>query len=146
MRDDLKYQPPLEIQKANARVEQIRKAMMADPGSFVKTVAAEEIITDPLTGGQKGRKLARTDLLPADVLMLLAEHYGKGALKYADRNWEKGYAWSLSYGALLRHLFLWESGEDYDEETGSLHTVAAAWHAISLIAFQTRGVGTDDRP
>lgn len=102
-------------------------------------------ITDAATGGEKGRKSARTDLLPADVLMLIAEHYGKGAEKYADRNWEKGYAWSLNYGALLRHLLLWWQGEELDED-GSRHIVAVAWHAMALIAFETRGIGTDDRP
>jgi dATP/dGTP diphosphohydrolase len=103
-------------------------------------------IIDPLTGGEKGRKLARTDLLPPDALLSIAEHYGRGALKYEDRNWERGYAWSLSYGALLRHLFAWWGGEDIDAETGSSHLAAVGWHALALIAFETREVGTDDRP
>ena len=106
----------------------------------------DEIATDPTTGGQKGIKLARFALLPYDALWKIAEHYGKGAKKYEDRNWERGYKWSLSADALQRHFAAWWQGEDYDPETGSLHIVAVAWHALCLITFQLRGLGTDDRP
>lgn len=102
-------------------------------------------VTDPATGGQKGQKLARFDLLPWDVLTELAEHYGKGSQKYEDRNWQKSYSWSLSIGALCRHLAAWLAGEDDDPETGSCHLVAVIWHAIALRWFQKHGKGTDDR-
>ncbi len=70
--------------------------------------APEEVrIVNETTGGEKGQKLARFDLIPIGPLTRLAEHYGKGAAKYADRNWELGYDWSLSYGALMRHLTAW---------------------------------------
>lgn len=106
----------------------------------------ETRVVDKTTGGEKGQKLARFALLPGDVLWQIAEHYGKGAKKYEDRNWERGYAWSLSFDALNRHLWAWWGGEDRDPETGSLHIVAVAWHAIALAAYQIRGIGTDDRP
>lgn len=105
----------------------------------------EERIVDPDTGGAKGRKPARTDLIPPDALLVLAEHYGKGAEKYDDRNWERGYAWSLSYGALLRHLLAFWSGEDIDEESGMPHLSAVAFHSMALLTFQLRGIGKDDR-
>jgi len=105
----------------------------------------ETRITDPNTGGEKGRKLARWELLPGDALHELAEHYGKGCEKYADRNWERGYNWSLSFGAMMRHAWAMWGGEDVDEETGSLHMTAVAWHALALLAYQLRSVGTDDR-
>lgn len=102
-------------------------------------------VVDPKTGGAKGRKSERTDLLPFFALSELAEHYGRGAAKYEDHNWRRGYDWSLSYGALMRHLFAWLRGEDRDPETGSLHTVAVAWHALALVEFQMLDLGTDDR-
>ena len=105
----------------------------------------ETIITDPKTGGQKGSKLARFDLIPADALWALAERYGEGAKKYAVRNWEKGYDWGLSYAALQRHATAWWGGEDVDAETGQSHTVAVMWHAFALFVFQKRKIGTDDR-
>mgnify|MGYP001563711797 CR=1 FL=1 len=97
------------------------------------------------TGGQKGRKLARFSLIPFDALWLIAELFGRGALKYADRNWEQGYPWSWSFDALQRHLALWWQGEERDEETGALHITSAAWHCLVLITFKIRGLGVDDR-
>ena len=105
---------------------------------------SEVIITDATTGGQKGAKLQRFSLIPAAWLWALAEHYGVGARKYADRNWERGYKWSLSLDAHTRHLTQWLMGEDNDPETGSSHLVAAAWHLIALWFFHNRGKGTDD--
>lgn len=107
-------------------------------------------ITNALTGGEKGSKLARFDLIRPETLKELAEHNGVGALKYADRNWEKGYDWSLSFAALNRHLWAFWGGEDIDEETGSKHIIAAAWHCFVLARFMdthpeldTRGIGKD---
>lgn len=105
---------------------------------------AEVRVVDPTTGGEKGSKLQRFSLIPYEFLWALAEHYGVGARKYADRNWERGYRWSLSLDAHSRHLNLWLRGEDNDEETGSNHLIAAAWHLIALYIFQRRGLGTDD--
>lgn len=104
----------------------------------------ETRITDPITGGEKGQKLARFSLIPSDVLWALSEHYGRGASKYADRNWERGYAWSLSYDALNRHLHQWVRGEDNDPETGSSHLIAVIWHTIALWWFHRHAKGTDD--
>jgi hypothetical protein len=114
------------------------------PPGFVKGLAKEVRVVDPVTGGEKGTKLARFSLIPPEFLWALAEHYGRGSLKYADRNWEKGYKWSLSVDALERHLTQMKQGEMVDEETGSLHITAVAWHAAALFTFITRGIGTDD--
>ena len=43
-------------------------------------------VVDPVTGGEKGAKLARFDLIPPEATWALAEHYGKGCAKYSDRN------------------------------------------------------------
>ncbi len=101
-------------------------------------------MVDQSTEGIKGSKLARFSLIPVDFLWALAEHYGRGAQKYDDRNWEKGYKWSLSVDALNRHLTQWICGEDTDPETGSSHLVAVAWHAIALWWWHKRGLGTND--
>ena len=104
----------------------------------------EIIVIDPITGGKKGQKVERFDLIPNEFERALARHYGVGATKYEDRNWEKGYKWSLSVAALRRHLSAWLSGESVDPETGSNHLIAVAWHAIALFTFELRGIGTDD--
>ena len=102
-------------------------------------------ITDPKTGGQKGQKDERFDLMPFDALEEVARVYGTGAKKYADDNWLKGYSWRLSAGALLRHVGRFMLGEDYDRESGHLHLAHAAWHCMTLITFKMRALGTDDR-
>lgn len=104
----------------------------------------EHRVVDPVTGGEKGAKLARFDLIPPEPMWALAEHYGKGAAKYGDRNYERGYNWSLNVAALQRHLNLWLRGEDNDSETHTNHLIAVAWHAFALFLFSARGLGTDD--
>jgi hypothetical protein len=106
---------------------------------------AEVRTIDPLTGGEKGAKEARFDLIPPDILEDLARHYGRGSKKYVDHNWLKGYKWSLSFAALMRHAWAWWRGEEIDEETGSSHMIAVAWHAFALATFAKRNRGTDDR-
>lgn len=104
-----------------------------------------ETMTTSSTGGQKGVKLARYDLIPVDALRQVAEHYGKGAQKYSDNNWRKGYEYSKAYAALQRHAQAWWGGEDVDEETGSSHLAAVAFHAMSLMTFLVEHPEFDDR-
>lgn len=105
----------------------------------------ETRVVDPKTGGAKGSKLARYDLVPPAAAHALAEHYGRGCAKYTDRNWERGYAWGLSIAALERHFNAWKRGESYDPENGAHHLTAVAWHAFTLFEFERRRLGTDDR-
>ena len=104
----------------------------------------EILVVDTLTGAEKGAKVQRFSLIPYEFLWELAAHYGVGARKYADRNWERGYKWSLSYDALQRHIHQWLSGEKNDPETGTHHLICAAWHCCALFIFEKRGLGTDD--
>ena len=101
---------------------------------------------NPVTGGEKGVKLARFDLLPASPLWQVAEHYGKGAEKYEDRNWERGYEWSKSFQALMRHAWSFWNGETHDPETGSHHMAAVVFHAFALMEFTETHPELDDRP
>lgn len=110
------------------------------------SVTVGEVRTTSSSGGEKGVKPARFDLIPAGPLWQVAEHYGRGAAKYADRNWERGYEWSKSFGALMRHASLFWQGEDYDAETTSHHMAAVAFHALALIEFADTHPEFDDRP
>lgn len=96
----------------------------------------EEVrVKNPLTGGEKGSKVQQLFWAPPRALLELARVYGYGAGKYAPHNFRKGYAWSLSYNALLRHVLASMDGEDTDPESGNLHLAAAAWHCLTLIQF-----------
>jgi hypothetical protein len=85
-------------------------------------------------------------LAPWDAFRAIVRVLRFGADKYAPRNWEKGMAWSRPFAALQRHLTAWWEGAAKDEETGMSHL----WHAgcciVFLIAYEMRGIGTDDRP
>ena len=110
------------------------------------TESGEVRVVNEKTGGAKCSKLARFDLIPAQPLWELAEHFGKGSLKYEDRNWQKGYKWHLSFAAAMRHAWAFWNGEDIDEETGSKHVIAAAWHFLALAEFMEKHTDLDDRP
>lgn len=73
----------------------------------------------------------RMDLLPASLLLGVAEILTFGAQKYAAHNWRKGINYSRIYSSLQRHLNAWHSGEEFDPETGKSHL----WHAGCNIAF-----------
>ena len=107
---------------------------------------SEYIVQDLETGAKKASKLARFDLIPAEPLWTLAEHYGVNLEKYDARNWEKGYDWSLSYAAINRHLNLWWRGEDIDPDNCMPHLAAVAWHAFTLLEFSRTHPEKDDRP
>lgn len=108
--------------------------------------AAGEVRTTSSTGGQKGTKPARYDLIPVVPLRLLAELYGKGAEKYADRNWELGYEWSKSYAALQRHANQFWNGENLDDETHLPHLTSVVFHAFALLEYMLTHPEFDDRP
>lgn len=109
-------------------------------------MADEVRVTNVTTGGEKGSKVERYDLIPVEPLAELARLYGVGTAKYAARNWERGYDWSLSYAALQRHANAWWGGQEVDEETGLSHMAAVAWHAMALMQFAQQHRELDDRP
>lgn len=107
----------------------------------------EEVrVTDAKTGGQKGSKLTQVGALDPVAIIMAAKVAGMGAAKYAPFNYLKGYDWSLSFNAMERHAMMFWAGEDIDEESGLPHMAHAAWHALALISFAMRELGTDDRP
>jgi hypothetical protein len=104
-----------------------------------------EIRKTSATGGEKGSKEVRFDLLPVEALEQVATLYGKGAEKYADHNWRKGYDWSLSFAALQRHAMAFWRGEDTDPELGTPHMASVVFHALALLEFSRRFPEYDDR-
>lgn len=114
-----------------------------------KATYVEVRVTDPKTGGQKGLKPHRYDLIPFKALAELALVYGRGCKdhggKYDSNNWKRGYRWGLSIRSLFSHFLAWLMGEQLDPETGCHHMMHAAWHCFTLFTFDTERLGTDDR-
>lgn len=74
---------------------------------------------------------ARLDLVPVRALLRVAALYGRGAKKYAPRNWEKGMPLKRALASLLRHAFQWAEG-DREED----HLAAVAWNAFALMFYE----------
>lgn len=113
--------------------------------AFNATVAEAKTTRD-IDASDDATGTPRYDLIPAEPLRLLALHFGVGARKYDDDNWRRGYSWGLSFAALNRHLWQWWAGEEIDEETGSPHLIAVAWHALVLDEFTRIHPEFDSRP
>lgn len=104
-----------------------------------------EVRTTSSTGGEKGVKPQRYDLIPIGPLNQLATLYGNGAAKYAAHNFRKGYEWSKSYAAAMRHMTSFWNGEDIDPEMGVPHVICAAFHMFALAEFMEFHQEFDDR-
>lgn len=108
--------------------------------------SGEVCIVDEQTGGMKGQKPERYDLVPFEALDQIARVYHFGAAKYDDHNWRKGYRWSLSVGACLRHVAKRMQGERLDAESGLPHLAHAGFHILTLLTFDALDLGTNDLP
>lgn len=59
-----------------------------------------------------------------------------GANKYTDNGWQSVPNGVERYkDALLRHLFAWMSGEEYDQESGYRHLAHAGWNCLALLTL-----------
>jgi hypothetical protein len=65
------------------------------------------------------------DLLPWCAVLRVARHFEAGAVKYGDRNWERGIPLSSFMDSAARHIAKYMDGQD-DED----HLCAAAWNLL----------------
>lgn len=104
-----------------------------------------EIRTTSSTGGQKGVKPERHDLIPRRAMAAIARVFGFGATKYADHNWRRGYEWGKSLAALQRHVDAFVEGETYDSESGEPHLAHAGFHILVLLTWlEEQGEGVEN--
>jgi hypothetical protein len=83
----------------------------------------------------------RYDLLSTQMLMRLARHYEAGAIKYADRNWEKGMPISVYVDAAMRHLVKYIAGWN-DED----HLAAVVWNIAAIMFMEDKMPDLQDLP
>jgi len=88
----------------------------------------------------------RYDLIPAFAQEQYAKVLTFGSAKYSDHNWSKGMKWSKVVASLKRHIAAFEQGEDYDKETGLLHTAHIMCNAAFLTEYYKIYPQGDDRP
>lgn len=88
---------------------------------------------------QQGK--GRFDLIPFEGLEAVAQVFEAGAVKYGERNWEKGIPVSRYIDSMLRHATKAANGM-----TDEPHLAQAAWNALCAIATIARRPDLDDRP
>ena len=54
--------------------------------------------------------------------------------------------WLVCYASAMRHLLKWAGGEDLDDESGLSHLDHAITNLAFLVAYERRGIGSDNRP
>ena len=91
-----------------------------------------------------------TDKLPLNLLSTEAMNQTAavlkfGAIKYAEHNWRKGFAWSRPLAAAMRHITAFNDGEDTDPESGLSHLAHAACCIMFLLEFEKTHPELDDR-
>lgn len=144
-KDSLPKNPNPTIEFSEATVKHIGQKDLDMLKESVKLMDGGAKLTVSETGGQKGSKEARYDLIPVQPLEYLARLYGKGAEKYDDNNWAKGYDWKFSYAAMQRHANQFWGGEDNDPEMGLPHLASVAWHAFTMMYFMENYPEYDSR-
>lgn len=109
--------------------------------------AGSEVRTTSETGGQKGVKPERWDLIPWRALAEVSRVYAFGATKYEDHNWRKGYEWSKAFAAEQRHVAekFWGEAEDLDPESGLNHLAHGVFHLLSMLEWSLSRPEFDDR-
>lgn len=100
----------------------------------------EDFNTGSVRDTRKGK--GRFDLIPPCVLKRDARHYENGAVKYGDRNWEKGQPVSRYLDSAMRHINDYRDGDSSED-----HLAAARWN-IACVMFNEemikRGLLPDD--
>ena len=91
----------------------------------------QEYQTGAVRDIQEGK--GRYDLLPPAAIREVARHYEAGAMKYQDRNWEKGIPLSRFLSSGLRHTFAILEGR-----TDENHAAAAAWNLLCFLETRSR--------
>lgn len=88
---------------------------------------------------QEGK--GRMDLLPACAIIRLSKHFENGAIKYDERNWEKGIPMHSFIDSAIRHLMKYLDG--YTDED---HLCAAAWNCMCAMWTEEKKPELQDIP
>ena len=84
----------------------------------------------------------RWELMPFEGLEELAKWYEAGAIKYGDRNWEKGVDVQDCTNRMIRHAI--KAGNGFMDEGPFAHYAAVIWNAIAAITVIKRNPYTNN--
>lgn len=111
-----------------------------------KWVYLDDLVREPPPARKNDSQKDPWQLLPWDALRGIVKVLAFGANKYDARNWEKGMEWDRVWRAAIEHLTEWFQHGKPDPETGYSHLWHAGCCVLFLIAYELRGIGTDNRP
>jgi len=98
---------------------------------------------------QGGKKFdaakAPIDLIPYEALVEIAMVLKAGEEKYGTANWAQGIEMRRLLSAAQRHIGQFNSGEDCDEETQTLHLANAACNLMFAIWMMKNRPDMDNR-
>lgn len=107
--------------------------------------AADLAYENPLVGTKYDSNKAPMDLIPYESLEEIAKVLGQGEKKYGTANWANGIEMRRLLAAAMRHIGQFNDGEDYDEETKTLHIANAATNLIFAIWMYKNRPDMDNR-
>lgn len=85
------------------------------------------------------------DLIPYESLEEIAKVLAEGEKKYGTANWARGIEMRRLISAALRHIGQFNSGEDFDSETDTLHLANAATNLLFAIWMYKNRPDLDNR-
>lgn len=109
------------------------------------SIIPQAIHTDPVQTFDTGARRdvpngkSRPDLIPGGVMLRVGEHFGMGAEKYGERNFEKGIPSSRTLASLCRHVEQFKAGDDSED-----HLAAIVANAVFLMFNEGKFVGNDE--
>lgn len=101
----------------------------ATAAEVLQTVGLQRFATGAVRGTDAND--TRYDLISPHILTALAATYAEGSRKYGDTNWLRGIPSQDLLNHALRHLVLWQQGDDAED-----HLAHAIWNLGSIIHFQ----------
>lgn len=129
------------------------RTFVTPSGQIQDSIAAAERFAHELTPKdapvKHDSRKSRVDLLDPSFLVSVGDVFRYGANKYAVRNYLKppGLKMSQVYGAAMRHLLAFWSGEVFDPESGLPHLSHAACNLQMLHELMVSNLpDVDDRP
>ena len=87
------------------------------------------------TGAHRDSRVGkgRYDLISIPALKRLALVYELGALKYGERNWEKGMPINRFLDSAIRHIYQYIEGKKDEDHLGQ-----AAWNVFAAMHFDSQ--------
>ena len=116
------------------------------PGINKHTGSSVDTILDkPNVGLKFDDNKPPLDLIPYDALVEVAKVLAAGEKKYGLANWSNGIEIRRLLAAAMRHIGQFNNGEDYDEETQTLHISNAICNLMFAIWMYKNRPDLDNR-